>query len=255
MSQPTGLSLPMSLPRRLMADHVAFAGRVPSAVVSRRCGLAELTRARASAAPRPSWLALFTKAYGHVAAAWPQLRRAYLPFPTPHLYQHPHSVAALAVERPCGEENAVFHVPIDRPEGHGLIDLDATIRAYREKPMESLPFLRKTLRRARWPRPLRRLARWASLNLSGTWRARAAGTFAITSAGHLGSASPHPLSPLTTALSYGVIGADGTVEVCLAYDPRVLDAFTAARVLLDLELVLEHEVLAELRYFQKLNAA
>jgi hypothetical protein len=255
MSQPTGLSLPLSLPRRLMADHVAFAGRVPSAVVSRRIALTELTRARASAAPRPSWLALFTKAYGHVAVAWPQLRRAYLPFPTPRLYQHPHSVAALAVERPYGEENAVFHVPIDRPEAHGLLDLDATIRAYKETPLESLPFLRKALRRARWPRPLRRLARWVGLHVSGAWRARSAGTFAITSAGHLGAASPHPLSPLTTALSYGVVGADGTVEVCIAYDPRVLDDFTVARVLLDLERVLEYEVLAELRYFQKLNAA
>ena len=38
--------------------------------------------------PRPSWCAIFTKAYAVVAARYPELRRAYLKFPFPRLYEH-----------------------------------------------------------------------------------------------------------------------------------------------------------------------
>src|SRR5436190_1797257 len=54
----------------------------------------------------------------------------------------------------------------------------------------------------------------------------------------LGAESLHPLSPLTTALNYGVIGEDGTVDVRIIYDHRVLDGSTVARALVDLEKVL-----------------
>ncbi len=39
----------------------------------------------------------------------------------------------------------------------------------------------------------------------------------------LSAESLHPISPLTTTMTYGVIAADGSVNVRLIYDHRVLD--------------------------------
>src|SRR6266540_3674213 len=99
MPQPTGRSLPLSLPRRFICDMMHFAQQVPTVPVERRMSLGPVVAARRQANPRPSWCALFTKAYAFVAARWPELRRAYLTFPTPHLYEHPVSIASIAVER------------------------------------------------------------------------------------------------------------------------------------------------------------
>src|SRR6202011_12683 len=94
------------------------------------------------------------------------------------------------------------------------------------------------------PRPVRRLVWWFGLNAWGRKRANYMGTFGVSVYGGLGAASLHPLSPLTTTLNYGVIAADGTVDVRLIYDHRVLDGATVARALEELEWVLNHEVLA-----------
>src|SRR5262245_12488808 len=117
MSQPTGRNLPVSLPRRWIGDLLHFARKVPAVVVQRHADVAALIQARAAAAPRPSWCAIFTKAYARVAADFPPLRRAYLPFPWPHLYEHPESVASVAVERTYRGEPAVFFGHLRGPEG------------------------------------------------------------------------------------------------------------------------------------------
>ena len=111
MSQPAGRNIALSLPRRFICDLVHFARQVPSVPVQRRMNLAPVVAARQLAEPRPSWCTIFTKAYGYVAAAIPELRRAYLSFPFPHLYEHPINVASIAVERRLGDEEAVFFAP------------------------------------------------------------------------------------------------------------------------------------------------
>ena len=55
------------------------------------------------------------------------------------------------------------------------------------------------------------------------------------------------LSPLTTTLNYGVIAADGSVDVRIIYDHRVLNGSTVARALASLEAELTGPTLAELR--------
>ena len=103
--------------------------------------------------------------------------------------------------------------------------------------------------------PLRRLVWWAALNLSGHRRARLLGTFGVTTLGNLG-ASPHEvISPATTTLSYGILGPDGSLDVQNTLDHRVLDGAPLARALEDMERVLKCEILAELRYFEALDAA
>src|SRR5689334_11247055 len=108
MPQTTGFYLPLSRPRRLICDFLHFANQVPSVPVERRMNLASLVAAREVATPKPSWCSIFTKAWGFTCAAHPALRRSYLGFPWPRLYQHPSSVATIAVERPYGDEDAVF---------------------------------------------------------------------------------------------------------------------------------------------------
>jgi hypothetical protein len=255
MPQPVGRNLPLSLPRRFIGDLVHFARWVPTVPVERHMNLAPVVAARQAASPRPSWCALFTKAYGFVAAAYPELRRAYLSFPRPHLYEHPINVASVAVERRVGEEDAVFFAHVNSPEKLGLGELDAQLRRFKEQPVESIAAFRRALKISRLPRPLRRLVWRVGLHTWGRKRAHYMGTFGVSVYAGLGAASLHPLSPLTTTLNYGVIADDGSVDVRLIYDHRVMDGATVARGLADLERVLKCEILAELRYLRAVDAA
>jgi hypothetical protein len=255
MPQPVGRTIPLSLPRRFIGDVVHFAQRVPTVPVQRNMNIAPVVAARRAAGPAPSWCAIFTKAYAFVAASRPELRRAYLSFPRPHLYEHPINNASIAVERRLGEEDAVLFGHVKSPEKLGLRELDAQLRRYKVEPIETIGLFRQALRVSRLPRPVRRLVWWVGLNASGRKRAHYMGTFGVSVYSGLGAASLHPLSPLTTTLNYGVIREDGSVDVRLIYDHRVLDGATVARALGDLERVLNCEILAELRYFQGLDAA
>jgi hypothetical protein len=204
--------------------------------------IAPLLAAREQAVSRPSWCALFTKAYAMVAAARPELRRAYLSFPWPHLYEHSISVASVAIERRIGDEDAVLFIQIRGPEDHRADQIDDYLIECKALPVEKVGTFRRTLRVSRLPRLLRRLLWWIGLNVSGYRRARNWGTFGVSVYSALGAESLHPLSPLTTALNYGVIADDGTVDVRIIYDHRVLDGAGVARALAELEEVLNGPV-------------
>jgi hypothetical protein len=248
-------SLPLSLPRRFMCDLVYFAQKVPAARVQRRMHLASVVAARQAAGPRPSWCALFVKAFSFVAQGRPELRRAYMPLPWPHLYEHAMTIALVAVERRLDDEDAVFFAHLRDPDQKGLLELDAHLRRCKEEPVRKIGVFRRMLRLSRLPRSLRRLVWWFTLHVSGRWRARHVGTFGVAVVAGLGAAIPHLLSPLTVTLNYGVIDANGAVDVYLTFDHRVLDSATAARTLEEMERVLNGEILTELRYFQALDAA
>jgi len=255
MQEPCGRTLPLSLPRRLVGDLLHFAAKVPSVPVQRRVNVAALRAARVQAAGRPGWCAIFLKAYALVAARMPELRRAYLGWPCPHLYEHPGNVASVAIARDYRDEPAVFFAHILTPERQGLAELEAHLRHFKTAPVESIGLYRRALAVSRLPRPLRRLLWWVGLNSSGRKRARRLGTFGVSAYSSLGAESLHPLSPLTTTLSYGVIDADGAVNVRLVYDHRVLDGATVARALAALEEALTGAVLAELRDLEAQQAA
>jgi hypothetical protein len=249
------VSIPLSLPRRLICDYLHFARQIPSVPVQRRMHLGEVLAARSATRLRPSWCAIFTKAYGFVTAAQPLFRRAYLSFPTPHFYEHPINVASIAIERKFGDEDAVFFAHIRQPEELSLAEIDLRLRRFKGQPLESIGDYRRILLVNRFPRPLRRLLWWIGLNVWGRKRAAFMGTSGITVYAGLGAASLHPLSLLTTTLNYGVIEPDGSVDVRITYDHRVLDGATVARALAELERVLTHEILAELRYLPAADAA
>jgi hypothetical protein len=256
MPTPRGRNVALSLPRRFIGDLVHFAQKVPTVPVQRRMRLGPIAAAREKSQPRPGWCAIFTKAYALVARDRSELRRAYLAFPRPHLYEHPQNVASIAVERRWEEEeDAVFFGHLKSPEELSLPKLDAELRRLKESPVEAISSFRRALGLSRLPRPLRRAAWWFGLNVWGRKRAHYLGTFGVSVYAGLGAASLHPLSPLTTTLNYGPVEADGAVDVRLIYDHRVLDGAAVARALRDLEAVLHGEILPELLALRPCEAA
>ncbi len=182
MAKPVGRSLPVSPFRRVVADLMHHSRAVPSVTADRRMDLGPLIAARQALAVRPGWCVLFSKAFALLGRDYPELRRSYLKFPRPRLYEHPHSVASLNVEPALRGESIVLYCLIRAPENRSLAEMDGAGplpqgRAGREPRRPALADI------TRIPWPLRHWFWWASLNMFG----RAA---AITSARSASRRSP-----------------------------------------------------------------
>jgi hypothetical protein len=241
-----GRRIPLSRARRLVIDYVHFASGIPTVPVQRRIHLRPVIEARAALPDRPSWTAVFVKAFALVSAEVPELRRAYVKLPWPQLYEYPAPVASVMVERDFAGEKAVLVGRVKDPAALPLPELTARLRSFHETPVEDLKYFRRSLRLTRLPRPVRRLVLWLGLNL-GSQRIRHFGTFGVSVYSALGAESLHPLAPLTALLNYGVFTPDGDVDVRVVYDHRVLDGATVARALGRLEEVLAGPIAEELR--------
>ena len=234
----------LSRPRRFIGDLMAVSAGIPAVPVQRRMRLRAVAAARV-AAGRPSWSAVFLKAYGRVVQRTPPLRRAYVSLPWPHLVEYPLSVANVAVEREYEGEPSVFFARVGEPGNDSIAHLDELVHEFTSRPLNEIKRFRKLLRFAAMPRLLRRAGLRLAMNLPRL-RPGLLGTFGLSAYSSLGAESLHPISPLTTTLTYGVIDDDGDVNVRLIYDHRVLDGATIARALSDLEGELKGAVLAEL---------
>jgi hypothetical protein len=247
MREPNGRYVPLSGPRRFIGDLVHFGRKVPSAPVSRVFDVSTLFEPRARHATRPSWACLFMKAYALVGAAHAPLRRSYLEFPWPRIYEHPWMNCALAIERNYDGEDGVFVGLFRAPEAQSLAQIQLSLQWYKNEKLEKVGFYRQALRFSRVPTPIRRSFWWVTLNVSGDKRCKRFGTFGLTSYGSLGAENLHPISPLTTTLTFGPIDpATGRVVVKLIYDHRVLDGAYIARRLGDIETVLKTTIRDEL---------
>jgi hypothetical protein len=246
MSKQTGRNLPLSPHRKLVGDLQHFCGKVPGATVERPLNLAALRAARQACVPRPSLCAIFLKAMSIVGARHPQFRRAFLPVPRPHLYEHPYNVANFTIERRYQDEDVVFYVQVRRPERRSLTELDAIIHACKDEPVESIKFFRRALRLSKVPWPFRRLAWWWSLNLSGKLRAHNFGTFSVSSTSSEGAGILALLPLVTSTLHYGLFDDGGNLPARITFDHRVLDGAFVSRGLAELEQVLRTTILEEL---------
>ena len=148
------------------------------------------------------------KAYGAVCKQHPPLRRAYISFPYARLYEHPQAVCALALEREYQGEEGIFVGLFRAPEEQTLAELQAHLDWYKDTPLEEIGFYRQALRVSRAPWPVRRFLWWSTLEASGFKRAKRFGTFGLSSYGALQAESLHPISPLTTTMTYGPIDRD-----------------------------------------------
>src|SRR5262245_16135614 len=149
-----GRPIRLSPMRRFIGDLLDAATVVPTVPVQRRMSLAGLVAARAALPVRPSWTAIFTKAYSLVAAEIPDLRRAYVKFPWPHLYEYEYSAASVAIERDHAGEKAVFFCRIKQPDRMPLTQLSQAIERFCTVPVEQHAEFRKVLALSSVPWPL-----------------------------------------------------------------------------------------------------
>ena len=208
--------------------------------------LAEVVAARKRLPQPPVWSLLLAKAFATVAARRPELRRTYLHLPWPHLWEADESVASIAVEREYRGEPGVFFGFLKEPDKRPLTDLGAELEEWKTLPIEEIYPFRRLLNFTRLPLPFRRFLWWYATSWSGAIKARNFGTFGVSLTGPGGATALNVISPLTTAINTGVMQDDGTVDVRMHFDHRVMDGMPAARAMAELEETLRTDIAAEL---------
>ncbi len=242
-----GRKIATSAARLVAMELLHHAQKVPSLPTARLLDISRLVEARRDALPRITWMAVFIRAYALVAEKNPVLRRALIPYPRPHFYEHPFTSPAVLVERELDGEPVVLAAKLRRPEGMDLATIAGHLRRFQEAAVREVSDFRQVLRLGALPWAVRRFAFWSTLYLSGATRARRFGTCMVSSLGKYGARQIHPITPLTTYFTVGPVGADGHVEARIIYDHRVTDDGPIARCLCQVEEVLNGPLLAELR--------
>ena len=245
--------VPLTSHRALVLDILHFAREVPVFPVERAFDLAELAARREEARPRIAWSVLFLKAHAMVAARRPELRRAFVRWPWPHLVESPAVVGLIAVAREHEGHDRLCWASFKNPHEQPLKQLHWHLRTYQSQPVEQV--FQKQVEFSRLPTALRRLVLWWNLNVVGTKRASRLGTFSISSlAGQQSLNRGHP-SLLTSSLTYGPLDDRGQTTVTLLCDHRVFDGVPAAAALADLEATLRGEICRELASLRERKAA
>jgi hypothetical protein len=239
-----GRAIRLSPAKRLVLDVLHFSRGIPTVPVQKRMAIAPLVQARATCGKNPRWTAIFVKAYALLAREVPELRRVYVKLPLPHIFEYRSSIASVVIEREYKGELGIFTQVILNPAARTIDDLGEMLEKGTTLPVDEISEVRRALAVAALPWPIRRLVWWLGLNIS-RYRARFFGTFGFSVYSALKVESLHPLMPVTTLLNYGVIDADGNVNVRIIYDHRVMNGATVARALNRLEEILNGAVAEE----------
>jgi hypothetical protein len=245
MSTP-GRSIAVSPFRRLVCDLMHFSRKTPAVAIERRMDLSAVIAARQQCLQRPGWSVIFAKAFGLASVTYPVLRRAYMQFPWPRFYEHPYAIVSLNLERDVQGEPVVLQALIRRPESRSLAELGAIIKQYQQEPVESLRWYHRSMAMSRVPRPFRRWLWWGALNVFGRRRCHNFGTFSMTSVSALGCGIVHLVPLLAYNLHYGTFDEQGRLDVRLTWDHRVMDGAPGAKVMVELEKILQGPICAEL---------
>jgi hypothetical protein len=246
MAEQKSRRIALSLPRSWVGDLLYFAKDVPVVAGERTIRIKAIAQARAAIPKPPSWLALLVKGLGIVSQRMPELRRSYMPYPWPHLYESGHSVAAITMHRVYEGENATFLAGMPRPEEATIDKIQTRLHKFQNAPIEEVSSFRRMIGLTKLPFPLRRIAWWFGLNALGKYRVQFYGTFSINSVAALRSRMLQFIT-LTPSLFYYDKPTDGELNLQIAFDHRVYDGVTAARAMNELESVLNTEILAELQ--------
>ena len=241
-----GRSIPLSVPRRLVTDLMRFAAAVPSVPVERVMDLSAVIAARNGCAQRPAWVGILAKAYGLTAQEFPELRRTFVKWPWPHLYEYPSSVAGLTVERIFEGEPCVVLWLLKDPAKLRISEIERLIRHAIEAPIDQFKDFRRLVKIGRLPGLLRRPIMWLGFNIARQ-RANHFGTFSVTAVSFMGSDALHLPTWTTSLLTYGVFLPNGRVPIRITMDHRVFDGVTIAKIMTRLEDILTGPILDELR--------
>ena len=133
-----GHGIKLSIQRRMVIDLLYFARAVPSVPVQRHISVGELVAARAVCHDRPRWTAIFVKAFALVAEEIPELRRAYVKIPRPHLYEYPTSKATIMIEREYHGEPALCPISVKDPANQPLRAIGELLEHASTVPLENL---------------------------------------------------------------------------------------------------------------------
>jgi len=230
-----------------MAIDIAHLARsVPSFPIHREMKLGELESARRSLKRRIGWTALLVDAYSRVCNEIAELRDVYVRWPVPYLYRHPYPVASITVHRAdqVGNERLVWG-RIGFSDTQPIEATQDCIDGLTTLPLQDI--CADGLRMENRPAPLRALAWWLLMGWSGRKRAKHLGTFSISSLGGWGALNAHHPLVTTTSLAMGPIQPNGSCDVVLICDHRVLDGALAARSLERLEQCLREVSLGTLQ--------
>jgi len=251
--QPTITTTAVSGHRGCIADVAVVARELPLFPVDRLLNLGSVAEARAAAAPRIGWAAVFLKAYGLVAREMPVLRTWFVRGLFPRLATSSASVATLAVNRGAGDDERLCFARLKEPDALPLPEIQAFVDACGVRPVEEM--FKRQLELEMMPGPIRRtILRW-NMNSTSPKRPARIGTFSLsTLAGRQAFNRFHP-TLCTTSLAYGPLEADGRCQVTLIADHRVVDGAAVARALEQLEETLGTTVAAELRSLRNPAAA
>jgi len=234
----------LSRSRAIVRDILHFSQQIPLCAHERRVELASIEKARKRCDTRISWPVIFLKAYGIVADHNPLLRRWYVDWPVPHVYQHDENVAKLVMRREHNGEDWLFWAGFRRPEQSSLAELQQQLHRYQSAPVETT--FRQQLQFAALPTPVRRVLWWCTRNLTGRKRAKRMGTFSLTTVASQDTMIPQPPSMLTSTISYGPIDERGRACVALTYDHRLMDGHHVADFLEQLDVQLHTTIASEL---------
>jgi hypothetical protein len=236
----------LSLPRLWANDFVHFAAESLTAGATYSIRVTSVAAARRNCQPLIGWAAILTKAMALTAERWPELRQCYMPLPWPHLYEHPHCIVSLVLEREWKGERAIFGDQIQNPEGISLREIDNRLRTMKGAPIEALGGFRRIVRITGYPFLVRRFIWTLVLKGSGRLRARYFGTFCVNL---LAARNLHISQSVTLhaiSLYYGPLQPDGIMKLHVFFDHRVIDGARFVRWLADLEATLNRDVVAEL---------
>ena len=222
--------------RRLTWDLMWFNKSVPQCGHDIVCDLSKLAEARAACSIRVSWPALFLKAYGLVAAEFPELRQTWYRWPWGHLYQHSCSVGVVTVHRQHDGDPWLFWGLIPQPENLPLSHIQETIDGFTSE--EPCRVFRRQLQLARLPTVFRRLIWGWNVHVAKAKRAKRLGTFFLSTLSSRGVEIQMPPAIQTGCLTFGPLDDRGSSRITLAYDHRVMDGVSIAEILTRLKTVL-----------------
>lgn len=246
---PKRTKIPRS--RHMVSHLLSYHQAMPMCAHDLAIDLSELASIRRESTVRVSWPVIFMKAYSIVSAANPVLRQWHQNFPWPHLGESPDVVAMLAVTRRHAGDDWLFFGRFDRPDQQSLTDLQTRLDLYQNDAVEVA--FRTQLRFSVYPRFLRRMIIWGKMNLSGNRRLKRFGTFGLTTISGAGATIQLPPTPSTSAITYGPMDDRERSVVTIAYDHRLMDGMTVARLLLELNETLHGPILQELRDLASLD--
>jgi hypothetical protein len=230
----------------MITDVMRYAIEVPGVPIERMMELGAVISARNAVPYRPAWAGIFAKACALTARDYPELRRTYVKWPWPHLYEYPHSIATITINREYNGEPCVVPLLIRDPASQPISAIAKQIDDHVRAPIADIKAFQRAMTIGRLPGIVRRPLMWIGYNLARQ-RANYFGTFAVTSVSFKGAELIYVPTVTTSLLTFGVFGLDGRTSVRMVLDHRVMDGMEFAAILARLEAIMNGPILQELR--------